>query len=51
MPTHHTEHCVGQILEGPEFREDEIQFSYTEFPYCGKPSGYNVAWKQGTGAT
>ncbi len=49
MPTHHTEHCVGQILDGPEFREDEMQFSYTKFPYCGKPGGYNIAWKKGTG--
>jgi len=47
MPLHHTEHCMGQNLQAhaePGFREHEPQFSYTKFPYCGKPGGYKVAW-------
>lgn len=49
MPTHHTEHCVEQALKPPGFREHAVQLSYTKFPYCGKPGGFNVAWKIGVG--
>lgn len=44
MPAHHTEHCVHQLLQPKTFREHEIQFSYTKFPYCGRPGGYNLEW-------
>jgi hypothetical protein len=49
MPTHHTEHCVEMVLKGPEFRKNAAQLSYTKFPYCGKPGGFNVGWKRGIG--
>jgi hypothetical protein len=47
MPLHHTEHCMGQVLQAgadPEFRKHDRQFSYTKFPYCGRPGGYNLEW-------
>jgi hypothetical protein len=44
-PAHHTEHCVGQLLKPHGFRKDDIQFSYTKFPYCGKPGGFNIEWE------
>jgi hypothetical protein len=47
----HTDHCVGQSLSAgldADFRKDVIQFSYTKWPNCGKPGGYNLIWeKQG----
>ncbi|KAF2447381.1 hypothetical protein P171DRAFT_470668 [Karstenula rhodostoma CBS 690.94] len=49
MPTHHTVHCSEQtlsVVRNPEWRADAIQLSYTKFPYCGKPGGYNVGWDQ-----
>ncbi|KAJ4298029.1 hypothetical protein N0V90_005928 [Kalmusia sp. IMI 367209] len=49
MPLHHTEHCMGQVLHAQAetgFREHDIQFSYTKYPYCGKPGGYNLLWPQ-----
>ncbi|KAL5376117.1 hypothetical protein DPSP01_010709 [Paraphaeosphaeria sporulosa] len=52
MPLHHTEHCMGQNLKAladTGFRKHDVQFSYTKFPYCGKPGGYNLEWpEQGT---
>ncbi|PVH98895.1 hypothetical protein DM02DRAFT_656944 [Periconia macrospinosa] len=47
MPTLHTEHCVGQVLQPPGFREHDVPLSYTKFPYCGKLGGYHVDWKNG----
>ncbi|KAF1978170.1 hypothetical protein BU23DRAFT_595942 [Bimuria novae-zelandiae CBS 107.79] len=47
MPLHHTEHCMGQLLVAQAdkgFREHDVQFSYTKYPYCGKPGGYNLEW-------
>ena len=47
MPTHHTEHCVGQTLkltQTPGWRKNLVQLSYTKFPYCGKVGGYAVGW-------
>ncbi|OAG13183.1 uncharacterized protein CC84DRAFT_1212625 [Paraphaeosphaeria sporulosa] len=52
MPTHHTVHCGEQtlsVIQDPSWREDAIQLSYTKFPYCGKPGGYNVGWDQDHG--
>jgi hypothetical protein len=52
MPTHHTVHCSEQtlkVIQDPEWRKEAIQVSYTKFPYCGKPGGYNVGWEQGHG--
>lgn len=49
MPLHHTEHCMGQVLQAhaePGYREHDIQFSYTKFPYCGKPGGYDLEWPE-----
>ncbi|KAJ4296352.1 hypothetical protein N0V90_006397 [Kalmusia sp. IMI 367209] len=46
MPTHHTEHCIDMALKPPGFRKDAIQLSYTKYPYCGKPGGFDVAWDQ-----
>ncbi|KAF1959290.1 hypothetical protein CC80DRAFT_490246 [Byssothecium circinans] len=46
MPTHHTEHCVEMALKPPGFRKDAVQLSYTKFPYCGKPGGFDVGWDQ-----
>ncbi|KAJ4362344.1 hypothetical protein N0V83_010437 [Neocucurbitaria cava] len=47
----HTEHCVEQSLSvgrDKDYRKDVIQFSYTKWPYCGRPGGYNLIWaKQG----
>jgi hypothetical protein len=52
MPLHHTEHCMGQnlkALESTGFRKHDVQFSYTKYPYCGRPGGYNLEWPaQGT---
>lgn len=48
-PLHHTGHCVGQLLHPPGFRKDDVQLSYTKFPYCGRSGGYNLEWPdQGT---
>jgi hypothetical protein len=47
MPTHHTEHCVDMALKGDDFRKGEFQFSYTKYPYCGKPGGWAVGWANG----
>ncbi|KAL5400233.1 hypothetical protein PMIN06_012998 [Paraphaeosphaeria minitans] len=52
MPTHHTLHCGEQtlkVIQNPRWRADAIQLSYTKFPYCGKPGGYNVGWDQNHG--
>jgi hypothetical protein len=45
-PLGHTEHCVGQLLKPKGFREHDVGFSYTKFPYCGRPGGYNVHWEK-----
>lgn len=46
-PVHHTEHCIGQLLEtGADFRQEDIQISYTKWPYCGRGGGYNVDWNR-----
>ncbi|KAF1953090.1 hypothetical protein CC80DRAFT_507538 [Byssothecium circinans] len=37
--THHTEHCIGQLLQSHGFREHDVQLSYAKFPYCGKSGG------------
>ncbi|KAL1607625.1 hypothetical protein SLS60_002559 [Paraconiothyrium brasiliense] len=40
-------HCGEQtlnVIQNPKWREEAIQLSYTKFPYCGKPGGYNVGW-------
>ena len=47
MPLHHTEHCIGQNLMPHGYRAMDVQLSYTKFPYCGRPGGYNVGWEKG----
>jgi len=49
MPTHHTEHCIHMALKPDGFRKDMVQLSYTKYPYCGKPGGWNVAWSPNKG--
>jgi hypothetical protein len=45
----HTAHCVGQSLsvgQDANYHKDLIQFSYTKWPNCGKPGGYNLIWEK-----
>lgn len=46
MPFVHTEHCIKQAMLPPGARKDDHQASYTKWPYCGRPGGFNVDWRK-----
>ena len=45
MPFSHTKHCIMQSLLPPGARQHDHQVSVIKWPYCGRPGGYDVDWR------